>query len=607
MAYNLTSIMSIIAFIVLAALLYIILLKQYKKNINELSRLSKDIMNEKQWTKAILTNLENGLILADNSGNTIYANRSLARIIDKNQDELVNKSVKEILYEIKERIHGEVICPICNKQEDNEIYNLQGHHQYTNKCGDESCMHVNIYKVKGNDNEALGEIITIPNLEECDKAHQIIHRMAHYDLLTGLANRALINESLENMINDSKILNSKLAVAFIDLDNFKSVNDTMGHEIGDIMLAQVGRVMQNSMKEDIVGRFGGDEFIIIMPEIKNSSEAFSKINKLITNLNKTLYIKKRELNVTASIGLSIYPEDGSTVDELIRNADMAMYSSKNNGKNNCQIYNTSMNLEISKKLNMIDDMKRAIKKEEFVVHYQPQIDINTNEVIGMEALIRWNHPVKGEIPPLEFIPLAEETGLIIPIGEWVLREACRQNKLWQDSGYKPIRMAVNLSLVQFEHEDFVKTVEKVLSDTGLDGKWLELEITESIAVNCFECAIKRLGELKKFGLFISLDDFGTGYSSYNYLNQIPLDSLKIDKTFLKNLMDDSNEEFITKTIISLAKRLNLSIVAEGVENVGQLNFLKREQCNIAQGFLFSKPVPAEELVNIIEKYNMKAI
>jgi EAL domain-containing protein (putative c-di-GMP-specific phosphodiesterase class I) len=258
-----------------------------------------------------------------------------------------------------------------------------------------------------------------------------------------------------------------------------------------------------------------------------------------------------------------------------------------------------MNVEATEKLKMINDLKNAVKNNEFRIHYQPQIDINTNEVVGMEALVRWQHPVKGLVPPLEFIPLAEETGLIIPIGEWVLREACRQNKAWQDLGYKPMRIAVNLSIVQFEHHNLIKTVRDALSETGLKPEWLELEITESLAVKCFDCAIKRIKQLKKLGVYISLDDFGTGYSSYSYLNQLPIDSLKIDRIFLENLKEDSDEEFITRTMISLAKKLNLTIIAEGVENEGQLDFLRKQKCNIAQGFLFSKPVSAEDFVRLL--------
>jgi EAL domain-containing protein (putative c-di-GMP-specific phosphodiesterase class I) len=299
--------------------------------------------------------------------------------------------------------------------------------------------------------------------------------------------------------------------------------------------------------------------------------------------------------------VAFYPKDGSIAENLINNADVAMYSAKGSGKNRCKLYNNEMNVEAVEKLKMINDLKNAVKNQEFRVYYQPQIDINTNQVVGMEALIRWQHPLKGLVPPLEFIPLAEETGLILPMGKWILREACRQNKAWQELGYKPMRIAVNLSIVQFEHNSLIKTVKSVLNETGLDPQWLELEITESLTMKCFDCAIKKIKQLKELGVYISLDDFGTGYSSYNYLNQLPIDSLKIDRIFLENLKKDSDEEFITKTMISLGKRLDLIVIAEGVETASQLDFLRTQKCNIAQGFLFSKPVPAEEFVNLVSK------
>jgi EAL domain-containing protein (putative c-di-GMP-specific phosphodiesterase class I) len=336
-----------------------------------------------------------------------------------------------------------------------------------------------------------------------------------------------------------------------------------------------------------------------MHNIGSPKEALRRTNNIIELLNKPVQIKGRELYIPASVGVAVYPRDGNTVEALVKNSDVAMYNAKSLGKNNCKLYNTEMNVEATEKLKMINDLKNAVKNNEFRIHYQPQIDINTNEVVGMEALVRWQHPVKGLVPPLEFIPLAEETGLIIPIGEWVLREACRQNKAWQDLGYKPMRIAVNLSIVQFEHHNLIKTVRDALSETGLKPEWLELEITESLAVKCFDCAIKRIKQLKKLGVYISLDDFGTGYSSYSYLNQLPIDSLKIDRIFLENLKEDSDEEFITRTMISLAKKLNLTIIAEGVENEGQLDFLRKQKCNIAQGFLFSKPVSAEDFVRLL--------
>jgi EAL domain-containing protein (putative c-di-GMP-specific phosphodiesterase class I) len=277
-----------------------------------------------------------------------------------------------------------------------------------------------------------------------------------------------------------------------------------------------------------------------------------------------------------------------------------MYAAKKKGKKNCLLYREEMNIENSKKYEMINDLKKALNNNEFKLFYQPKVDITSNTIVGFEALIRWFHPEKGIIPPSDFIPLAEEIGLILPLGEWVLRKACTQNKKWQESGYGSIKIAVNLSTHQFEHPSLIGTVKKILLETNLDPSLLELEITESIAVTCFECALTKLKHLKKLGVTIAIDDFGTGYSSFNYLRLLPIDTLKIDKIFLDNLMSHPNEQLITASMIDLGRRLNLTVIAEGVENEKQLSFIKKHQCNIAQGYLFSKPLPVEEIEKLLE-------
>jgi EAL domain-containing protein (putative c-di-GMP-specific phosphodiesterase class I) len=325
------------------------------------------------------------------------------------------------------------------------------------------------------------------------------------------------------------------------------------------------------------------------------------MNKLIQGISKPIHIKDKEFYITASIGIAYYPEHGEDVQEIIKNADTAMYSAKANGKNICHVFNDEMNIEALEKFELVTDLRNAVVNNEFILHYQPQIDISNNEIIGMEALIRWKHPTKGLIPPLSFIPLAEETGLILPIGEWALREACLQSKQWQEENRRPIKVAVNLSIVQFEHNNLVRIVKKILNETGLSPKLLELEITESVALKCYDCAYNKIKEIKDIGVNVSLDDFGTGYSSFNYLRQLPVDTLKIDKIFLANLAPNSDEEFIMKTMIALAKRLKLRVIAEGVETLNQLEFLKKQKCDTAQGFLFSKPLPIGDFEKLISR------
>lgn len=567
-----------------------------KRKVNQILKLNMELKNERKKIQEVFFNIEDGIIITDLLGNVTYVNPIIKKVLDNEGKEVTDISYDEILSIIKEKIYSTSHCCSHKGMKEEESCNDHiGNDTY-------SCFNTKVSSIKNKDGHVIEKITIIPSMRECDEAHQLIHKMAHYDLLTGLANRALINKNLEEKLIEAKNYDTKLAVAFIDLDNFKLINDTMGHDVGDLVLKKAGKIIQDNLESgDVAGRFGGDEFIIVMSDIKKKKDALRKINNMIELLSKPVNIKGKEIYIPASVGISFYPYDGTSKETLIKNADIAMYSAKGMGKNTCRLYSEEMNVQSTEKLKMINDLKNGLKNNEFIVYYQPQIDINTNEVTGMEALIRWQHPEKGLVPPLDFIPLAEETGLIIPMGEWVLREACRQNKAWQDLGYRPMRMAVNLSIAQFEHESLLPTVKRILAETGLNPKWLELEITESLAVKCFDCAVKKIKQLKELGIYISLDDFGTGYSSYNHLNQLPIDSLKIDKIFFDNLKKNSDEEFITKTMISLAKRLNLKVIAEGIETTSQLNFLRKQKCNIAQGFLFSKPVPAQEFLSLIRK------
>jgi polar amino acid transport system substrate-binding protein len=546
--------------------------------------------NQRAWMEVIFSNIGDGVVMADEKGHVIFVNAIVKKILKIDDKDIINKLIDDFVREIRIKVNEENECISANKSE----CTLNG--RYDNN----TCINIFTQDIKNSADLIIGKVAIVPNIAECDKAHQIIHKMAHYDSLTGLANRALINESLDNILAEAKETQSKAAVAFIDLDNFKLINDTMGHDVGDVILRKASEIIEGCFEDkDFAGRLGGDEFIVVMPKIKKISEAMAKINKLVEEINTHINIDQKESYISASVGIAIYPDHGEDSITLIKNADAAMYIAKGNGKNSFKLFNAGMNIEISKKVEMINNLRNAIKNNEFALHYQPQIDINTNSIIGMEALVRWNHPVKGIIPPLDFIPLAEETGLILQIGEWVLNEACRQNKEWQDLGYKPMRVSVNLSIVQFEHKNLIKLVKNALNKTGLMPKWLELEITESVTLKCYDCAVQKLNELKKIGVYVSLDDFGTGYSSFNYLKQLPIDTLKIDKIFLDNLIPDSDEEFIMKTMINLARKLKLTVVAEGVESIGQLEFLKKEKCNTAQGFLFSKPLSKLEFVKLI--------
>lgn len=424
--------------------------------------------------------------------------------------------------------------------------------------------------------------------------------MVYRDPLTGLPNRLLLNDRLIQALEKAHENEHALAVMFIDLDRFKNINDTLGHAIGDQLLVEVAKRIQNcTSPTDTVSRQGGDEFIVLLT-CTTPAEATQTAQKIVNLFSHAIELNEHELFVTPSIGIALYPSDGKDIETLIKNADTAMYRVKEEGKNNYRFFTPDMNELITKKMTLEIGLRKALERKEFRIAYQPQIDVSSSKVTGVEALIRWHHHEWGNISPAEFIPLAEETGLILSIGEWILYEACLQNKTWQNEGYPPLRMAVNISSRQFQQSNFVEMVRKILSKTGLDPKYLEFELTESIIQNS-KHAILTMHQLKEMGIHLSIDDFGTGYSSLSYLKTLPIDTLKIDQAFTKNIFTDPKDASLMSTIINMAHNLDLNVVAEGVETLEQLQFLQQRNCNEAQGYYFSRPLFAEELTHFFKE------
>lgn len=426
------------------------------------------------------------------------------------------------------------------------------------------------------------------------------NKIAYYDELTALPNRSLLLQQLSSAITSAKLTDSKIALLFMDLDNFKDVNDTLGHNNGDELLKVIGGLFSKFASYNVTAaRFGGDEFVLLIKNIEDKSVVVSLCNEVIEQFKKPVCVNNREFYISISIGVAIYPEDGQDEYTLLKNADIAMYNAKEQIGNRFILFDDKMNQRILEKLDIENGLRRALKNNEFIIFYQPQVNINSNKIVGLEALIRWNHPTQGLIPPFKFIPVAEETGLIVEIGEWVLRKVCEQFVIWENNRIAPKCMSVNISAKQFEQNEFIDIVQKIISETKMNPKCLELEITESIAMKNLDYTIKVINDLKKLNINTSLDDFGTGFSSLNYLMRLPINTLKIDKSFLDNIVLNSNEELIAKTIIKLAKKMKLDVVAEGVETPDQLNFLKKQKCNIAQGYLFSKPIPSKEVEDML--------
>jgi len=422
-----------------------------------------------------------------------------------------------------------------------------------------------------------------------------LYHLVYHDTLTNLPNRVLMQDRLSRMIMKAKRNNTLVAVLFLDLDRFKKINESLGHDIGDKLLLEVSRRLESCVrKSDSVARLGGDEFGILLDDLRDVKFVAVVARKILLALSKPVLIQDYELYATSSIGISLYPYDGENEDVLLRCADTALYRAKDAEKNNYLYYTEDMNTRAVEFLLLESSLRKALDKDELVVFYQPLINPKENKLIGMEALLRWKHPEKGMISPDDFIPLAEETGLIESIGEWVLRTACAQNKKWQDAGYPPVRVSVNMSARQFNKKDVVEMIGKTLEETGLKPDHLGIEITESVIMQDVESTITKLNKLNKMGINLSIDDFGTGYSSLSYLKLFPINILKIDRSFVSNIISDETDAAIAASIILLAHSMNLKVAAEGVETKEQLEMLRRQGCDYIQGFLFSKPVPAEK-------------
>lgn len=435
-----------------------------------------------------------------------------------------------------------------------------------------------------------------------------IRHMAYYDALTGLANRELLTQTINKALNKAKQDGSQGALIFIDIDNFKLINDTYGHPWGDKLLINIsGKLVALVCSAGMVARLGGDEIIIFLPNIDNAGEIITYADKVMRLLEQPIVVNEHAFHITASAGIAYYPEHGNNIDELLRNADTAMYSAKNSGKRTYRMFDKSMHDAVVEKTQMEARLRQTLERRELRLHYQAQYNVNTGQVEGFEALLRWESPDYGLVAPLKFIPLAEETGLIVGIGSWVLEQACAFSQQLYTMGRGRLCTAVNISVVQLIQEDFVDKVATVLAKTGLPPMFLELEITESVLMERFEDNVRKLEELRDMGVRIALDDFGSGYSSLTYLKKLPITVLKMDKAFIDDIAVEGTDTAITGSIIELAHRMGLEVVAEGVETMSQLGYLKEKQCDIVQGYLINRPLPPEEFVDWLESDGQNAI
>jgi len=450
---------------------------------------------------------------------------------------------------------------------------------------------------------AHANLLLQQEVEKHKAAAQQIEYLAYHDPLTGLPNRTRFGHALGEALRDAHRDGRSLAVFFVDLDRFKQINDTLGHDTGDLLLKEVSARLRNALQSsDVVARLGGDEFLVLVTDLKNPAQAETIARKMLAAIARPFVAGGQELRVTASVGISVYPQDGEDEQTLMKYADVAMYQAKESGRATFAFYAKSSNANTFERLALESSLRRALERGELLLHYQPKRDLTTGAISGMEALVRWKHPDLGMISPAQFIPIAEETGFIVPIGKWVLRTACLQTMQWQAAGLKGMTIAVNLSPRQFADEHLLDDVAAILKETGLDAEWLELEITESMLMQNRDVALKTLSALKRMGIRIAVDDFGTGYSSLSTLKQFPVDTLKIDRSFIRDLETDADDRGLTEAIINMAKTLRLHLVAEGVETQGQSDFLQKRGCDELQGFLFSPPLAPQQFETFVSAF-----
>jgi diguanylate cyclase (GGDEF)-like protein/PAS domain S-box-containing protein len=474
--------------------------------------------------------------------------------------------------------------------------------RFRRKSGEVFHGEISALKMQDEKGDPIGNIGIIRDITERKQHEEQLKHLATHDVLTGLANRALLLDRLEQSILYARRSGRLVAVLLLDLDRFKVINDSLGHDFGDKVLCAVAKRLQQVVRAaDTVARLGGDEFVILLAEVAEVEDVGLVAAKILRLLAEPHRLDNREVTLTASVGISLYPRDSDEGATLIRNADMAMYRAKRDESSTFAFYSLEMNQRIHETLELEAALRLALERKEFRLHYQPKVDLKSGRVIGCEALVRWQHPQRGMVSPADFIPLAEETGLIVPLGTWVLKEACRQAKTWQTEGLPTLSVAVNLSARQFRKGDLPRLVDKILHEVGFDPRLLDLELTESMVMDNPVRAEETMRELKKLGVSLSLDDFGTGYSSLHYLRRFPVDSLKIDRSFIRDVAIDPSGASVVTSVIDIAHNLGLTAVAEGVETREQLTFLTGCGCDMFQGYLFSKPLPAEEFTNLLRE------
>jgi diguanylate cyclase (GGDEF)-like protein/PAS domain S-box-containing protein len=576
-------------------LLWFILLiyRRWKHEFNERKSDEEALLS----LKAAVSNMQIGVTVTNPEGNIIYTNQADAEMHGYITEELIGMDVRIF----SPQTNWKPMFQPMRKRFKRESINIR-------KDGTTFPVYLMSDIVTNNRGEIIAKITTCEDISDRKRNEETIRNLAFYDSLTGLPNRSLFTDRMLQELAKAKRQRQMMAVIFIDLDRFKVINDTLGHATGDLLLQAVAKQLKEIIREgDTVSRLGGDEFLLLFPDITQVKDASVIAEKIVHKFSEAFMVNNKELYISASLGISIFPDNSDSIETLIKHADTAMYYAKQQGRNNYQFYSPKIDAYTTKKLEIEANLRKAIVNNELMLYYQPQVNLIDGKITGAEALLRWQTIGQGFISPAEFIPIAEETGLIQPIGEWIFRTVCRQIKQWQEACLQNIRISVNVSMNQFRQNNFIEILIGILKEIDIQPDCIELEITESAIMHDTGLTTTMLRELRERGINIAIDDFGTGYSSLSYLKYLPISRLKLDQSFVHSLGINPNDEAISRAIIAMAHSLNLQVVAEGVENVDQLTLLKTYDCDEVQGFLFSKPLAADDFVKFVDSYHNKSI
>jgi diguanylate cyclase (GGDEF)-like protein/PAS domain S-box-containing protein len=563
---------------------------------------AESLFEEKERAQITLNSIGDAVVSTDISGHVTFLNAVAERLTGWSQQEAGGRPLEEVFRIIDGNTREEARNPMAFAICENRTVALTPNCILIRRDGVESPIEDSSAPIHDRHGQVTGAVMVFHDVSAARATTLKMSYLAQHDGLTGLPNRLLLNDRLIEAMALAHRYQRQLAVLFLDVDRFKYINDTLGHVIGDRLLQSIAQRLLGCVRtSDTVSRQGGDEFVILLPEVAHAQDAALCADKILELLHSPHRIDQHELHVTASIGMVTYPDDGTDAETLLKHADFAMYHAKDSGRDNRQFFKRDLNMQALERRSLENGLRYALEREELTLHYQPKINLETGDIVGVEALIRWEHPDLGFVSPAEFVPIAEECGLMVPIGRWVLAQACHQGQAWQDIGLAPIRIAVNISAIELRAKDFLSGIGVILAETGLDPRFLELELTETFLLQDSIATLAVLRDLKQLGLNLALDDFGTGYSSLNHLKRFPIDTLKIDRSFVSTIITNSDDASIVCAVISMGKNLHMRVIAEGVETREQLAFLQDRECPFGQGYYFSQPLTGPACTQLLRR------